>query len=339
MHKDYIYSHIRKTGILSSIICSIILAIVIGLYFYIPFTDVFFPNSLTFANSAATMYASDVEFVEITLNDAKYTGYDCYKHGRKYASYYYSLVNNSCTLILVSNSAKNNLPNVLNEYTIKARLVEDSKLSDEVISHMAEDLNWTETGLRSVTSNITIDETSYHLDIYSYLALVLITIGLISLGFLITNIVYIILPGLHPACINFRRLISGKRGLEHVNYELSSKLILQSGSISLTENYIVSKNFFSIEIIPINSIIWAYEHSTWHNFLWFKLKLTYTLNLMCRHGIHADSTHNTKEDIDTILNYLEDNYPDIIFGYTKDNRKLAHRKAHSSSKNRRMKRR
>lgn len=306
--------------------------VILVLFFHIPFSDIFYPTQMSYANSASTVYSSDVEYIEVTLNDARYTGYDCYRRGKVYASYYYSLINNSCTLILVKNNSQKKLPEILNDYTIKARLMENSKLTDKVITNLSADLDWTKEGLQSVTSLVTIDETAYHLEVYYYLAICLGSIALILISFIIANIIYAIFPAFYPACIYFKRLSGGNNKIVHVNYELSSRVILKSGSIILTDNYIVSTSPFNIEIIPIKKIIWAYEHSTWHHFLWFKIKLTYTLNLLCQHRIHAYSPRNTKEDIDTILNYLQDNYPDIIFGYTKENKIKALKKSSNYSK-------
>lgn len=332
MQKDFIYTHIRKISIYNTIISLAAFLVILVLSFRIPFSEIFSPAEMSYANSASTVYASDVEYVEITLNDARYTGYDCYRRGKVYASYYYSLVNNSCTLILVKNNNQKKTPEVLENYTIKARLIENNKLTDKVITNLSNDLDWTKEGLLSVTSNVTIDETGYHLDVYFYLALCLGTIALILISFIIANVIYAVFPSFYPSCIYFKRLSGGKDKIIHVNYELSSRIILKSGSIILTDNYIISTSPFNIEIIPINKIIWAYEHSTWHHFLWFKTKLTYTLNLLCKHRIHAYSPRNTKEDIDTVLNYLQDNYPNIIFGYSKENRLKALKKSSHSPK-------
>lgn len=332
MQNDFIYKHIRKISIYNTIVSLAAFVIIFALAFHIPFTDIFYPIQMSYANSASTVYASDVEYVEITLNNAHYTGYDYYLRGKKYASYYYSLINNSCTLILVKTDHHKKLPEVLDNYTIKARLIENSKSTDKVISSMSADLDWTYEGLNSVVSSITIDETKYHLEIYFYLAVCLGTIALILISFIIANVIYAIFPVLYPACIYFKRLSGRENKIMHVNKELSSNVILKSGNIILTEHYIISTSPFSIEIIPINKIIWAYEHSTWHHFLWFKTKLTYTLNLLCKHRIHAYSPRNTKEDIDVVINYLQDNYPDIIFGYTKENKKKAFKKASKSGR-------
>ncbi len=326
LKKNFIYRYIKKICFLSAAISLTAIIIIIVIAVNIPFSDIFYPTYISYATSASTVYDSDVEYIEVTLNNAKYTGYDCIKRGKVYGSYYYCLVNNSCTFILVKNSSKNPLPEVLDDYSINARIIPSDSLSKKMIRELADDLGWTEEGLNKVASNVIIDETSYHMDIFFYLAICLGTMALILISFIITNIIYIIVPSLYPSCLYFNRLSHGQHSIAHVDYELTSRVILKSGNITLTENHIVATSLFNIEIVPISKIVWAYEHSTWHHFLWFKIKLTYTLHLLCRHHIYIYSSRNTKEDIDTVIQYLKDNYPNIILGYSKDNRKLALKK-------------
>lgn len=326
MKKNFVYSYIQKICIRSAVISAVAMIIIILIGHSIPFDDVFSLSSMSFANSASTVYDSGTEYVEVTLNNAKYTGFDCIKRGKIYASYYYSLVNNQCTFILVKNSSSSPLPETLNDYTIQARLIETNQLSDKMMKDFAQNIGWTTEGLKKVAASVIIDETAYHIDIYYYLALCLIITALLLLCFTVINIVYAFIPKISPPCIVFNRLSEREHSIAHVNFELTSRVILQSGNITLTENYIVTTGLLSIEMIPINKIVWAYEHSTWHHFLWFKIKLTYTLHILCQHKIYLYSPRNTKEDIDSVIHYLQDNYPDIIFGYTKENKKIARKK-------------
>lgn len=326
MKKDFIYPYIKKICIRSSIISAIAAFIVVIIGYNIPFSDVFSLSSMSLANSASTVYASGVEYVEVKLNNARYTGFDCIRHGKVYGSYYYSLVNNQCTFILVKNSSSSPLPEILNDYTIQAKLVEYDNMSENMMEDFAQNLGWTVEGLKKVSSAVIIDETAYNINIYYYLVLCLIVTVIMLVSFTIINIVYIFIPKIAPPCITFNRLSEHEHNIMRVNFELASRVLLKSGNITLTKNYIVITRFFNIEIIPINKIIWAYEHSTWHHILWFKFKLTYTLHILCKHKIYFYSPRNTKEDIDTVINYLNNNYPDIIFGYTKENRKMAYKK-------------
>lgn len=323
MKKNYIYSYVKKICMRSTLIYLAALILIIIIVLNIPFTEVFNPSQMSYVASAPEKYKSGTEYVDITLHNAKYTGYDYIKHGKVYGSYYYCLVNNRCTFILLRNTSKNQLPELLETYSIKARLVPTDSLSEKMIKNFADDLEWTEDGLKKVSSDVVIDELAYHLDVYYYLAIYFIIMALILISFIIINIIYVAIPSLHPACMNFNRISHRETSIKHVNYELSSKTIMKSGNITLTENYIIATGFFNLEIVPIEKIVWAYEHSTWKRFLWFRIKLTYTLHLLCEHHIYIYSPRNTKEDIDSVLQYLQDYYPNIIFNYSKENKRTA----------------
>lgn len=319
MKNNFIYRHIRKSSLIGIILSLVVLSVISLLFYFIPFNEVFYPDVLSYTYRASDKYSSGTEYVELTLNNVHYTGYDCYRRGRIYASYYYSLMQNSCTLILVNNR-NGKLPDELNKYTITARLVKNDKLTDDVIDKMAKDLNWTTEGLRSITTDILIDETAYKYDIYLYLAIALGIIALIIMSYLISNIVYIIVPAVNPSCLYFRRLSRWKKNISNVNHELSSDIVIKSGNIMLTQNYIICTSLFNIEIIPINRIIWAYEHNTWQHFLWFKTKLNYTLSLLYGYRTHIDAVADSKEDIDSILRYLFNKAPGILIDYTPENK-------------------
>jgi len=161
LKKDFIYTHIRHISLRLFSISLVPLTIIILLLLNIPFSDIFYPRNLTYANSAATVYDSGNEYVEITLNNINYTGYDCIRRGKIYGSYYYSLVNNSCTFILIDTSDMNEIQPTLSNHTITARLVPADSLLDEVMQSFAMDIGWTFEGLKNVSSSVVIDETDY----------------------------------------------------------------------------------------------------------------------------------------------------------------------------------
>ena len=82
MKKNFIYRYINKICFLSAAISLTAIIIIIVIAVNIPFSDIFYPTYISYATSASTVYDSDVEYIEVTLNNAKYTGYDCIKRGK-----------------------------------------------------------------------------------------------------------------------------------------------------------------------------------------------------------------------------------------------------------------
>lgn len=326
MKTNYVYNRIRKSSIYSSLFMVSVLVTVIIIIRLIPFSEIFSPIKISVANSASTVYDSGVEYIDLTANEIYYTGYDSYRSGHKTGSYYYSLVNNSCTLILIKDKSSNP-PETLTNYHIQARLVKNSSLSKSIIKKLAKDLNWTTDGLSSVISNVTIDETAYHYEMYIYVALSLASILIIFLSLLITNIIFIAVPGFHPACINFNRLGGSIKELNQVNREINNMVVFRTRNLILTERYIISTSALNLEIIPIRAIVWAYEHA--HTPRFFKIKTNYkhTLNLLCRHRIYLYLPKDSEDNINNVLAFLRENYPNIIMGYSKENREMALKKS------------
>lgn len=325
---NFVYKHIRKTSIYSSILMFPFFIIVILISIKIPFKEIFTPLELSVANSAKTVYESGIEYVELTLSEVHYTGYDSYRRNKKNGSYYYSLVNNNCTLILIETKSKKP-PKLLSDYKINARLIEDSELSETVIKKLAKDLDWTVDGLTSVTSNITIDETAYHKEIYIYVGLTLITLIIIFISIIIKNIIYILFPGFHPSCIFFTRLGGSIKELNKVNYEICNDVVLKADNIILTEKYIISATTFNLEIIPIRSVFWIYEHIPAHHRI--KNPSSHTLIFVCRHKIYFDFKRISSDNLSEIIKYIENRYPSILLGYSKENHDITLKKIHQKN--------
>lgn len=323
MNNNFIYIHIRHICFRIFSLMLIPLALFFLLLSQTPFLKVFRPFQLSYANSASTVYNSGNDYVQITLKDATYTGYDCTRRGERYGSYYYSLVNNSCTFIVVDTSDMKEVPSTLSNYTISAKLVSQDSILKKVMENFANDIAWTYDGLQSVTSPIVIDETEYNLSFFRYLAFIYILILLLILAIMIVQVIYFIFPWLYPACINFRRINQVHKGIARVNYELTDRVVHQFGNITLTEHFLVAFTSFHLEIVPIKKIVWVYSHSRWHRILWFKSKLSYSLYITCRKNIRIYSPRNTHEDIEAVIDYFETYYPDILIGFSKENKKRA----------------
>lgn len=324
---NLIYTQIRHISLRLFSFTLIALALFMLIVIQIPFDEIFQPFPLSYVNAANTVYDTGTDYVELTLDDVTYTGYDCTRRGKRYGSYYYSLVNNACTFVVVDTSAMNEIPATLTDYKITARLVSHDAMLDEVLEAFAEDIGWTYEGLKSVTFPVIVDETEYNILFFRYLVFICTVILICIITMLMMQIIYFIFPWLYPACINFRRISQAHKGVARVNRELQDNVIHQFGNITLTEHFLVAFNSFHLEIVPIKKIIWVYSHSRWHRILWLKSRLSYSLYITCQKHIRIYSPGNTKEDIDAVIEYFNTKYPDILIGYSKEHRRLAKKKA------------
>ena len=75
-------------------------------------------------------------------------------------------------------------------------------------------------------------------------------------------------------------------------------------------------------ILPLKQLAWVYEHSSTASFLSHRRKVRYTITYYNKrkHAVH--SVYENYTDVDTILSYLRDYYPEILNGYTPENQAL-----------------
>ncbi len=325
MKSNFVYNQIRKSSLVNIAVATVILTVVLVLAFNIPFNKVLNLQYIDSVAKVSDSHLKGVDYAELTIGELKYTGYDYYRRGKRYASYYYNITNNTCTFVLVENKGKE-VKTSLKDHSSKARLIDNNSKTDELTTLLAKDLNWTPEGLKSITSTVMVDETLYHSTRYLYLAVSLLVILVFISLFLISNLFIMIFPAFHPSCRYLEKLTNGKKDIGTVSIEVRNRIILKTDNLILTKHYLINTSLFNFEIVPIGRIIWAYEHSKWHHILWHKTKLSYTLSILYGHKILIDSTKNTKEDIDRILDYFEENYDSIIIGYTEENRILAQKK-------------
>ena len=69
-------------------------------------------------------------------------------------------------------------------------------------------------------------------------------------------------------------------------------------------------------------IIIAYEHSTLKSFLGMHLKVSYTLHLKCSKLMRFHISRKTLEEANSVLDYIRENKPDTLVGYTNENKEL-----------------
>ena len=321
--KNTIAAQIRHLSLRLAILCLLpIIAIILSLYI-IPFKEMFKPTPLAFTSLSESAYNSGTKYVEVTLTNVNYTGYDCTSNGRLVGSYYYSLVNDVCIFILVDTSDMDTIPAVLTDYTINAKIVPTDKMIDSIISKFSLDIGWTYDGLKSITKNVYIDETEYNLTFYRFLKLALILLLIVFGVYCFINILFIIYPAIYPACIIFRILTHGKTTISQIDEELTNMPHKDYNNLHISEHYIISSTFFQLDIIPIEHLVWVYEHTKIHRFLWFKSHISYSIHMTGIGSGHIHSAHHTKEETEAIVNHLTAHSPNLLVGFSKTNRKKA----------------
>ena len=74
---NYVYNQIRKVSFMGIIVSGIVLISVILLGINLPFKKVFNPTKVSLISQISKARNEGNNYIEITLNDLHYTGYDC----------------------------------------------------------------------------------------------------------------------------------------------------------------------------------------------------------------------------------------------------------------------
>ncbi len=287
---------------------------------WIPFSNIFLPYHIDSPADAQEAYDNGYYYVEFNLDRALYTGYDTMKGNSPATSYYYDLDKNYCTFLQFDFENTNERSASLINYTITAKLVHGDAIYDQMIEQFASDIGWTGSGLNKISSPIIISESEYHLLRYVIFFLITITILIVSLLSILSNILYIIIPKWHPAIIKLRKF--GKITINDIDNELNDSLILDAGHMHITKHYFVDLGRMEISIIPLDRIIWSYSHNHWNNFLHMHFKLVYTLTNITDNNMKFTSIWKNRTDTKAIIEYLHAYNENILIGHTPENKKL-----------------
>jgi hypothetical protein len=293
------------------------------LYNYLPFEDVFTPKLINSSKEALFEYEKGTEYVNIKLDTLYYTGFDLMSGDKTVASYYYSLLNNECTFYLIENKLIPEKPVTLKNFSFNAGFSKDSGPTDNMIASFSESLDWNYDSLKKISSPIIIDSTEYNYIVYLFVFILIIAVILYSVAYITANLLFILIPFIHPSLIHIYYLSDKKRMFDAYkdlveDYNTNKKLI--AGDMILTSKYFINLGNNEVSILPLKDIVFGYEHGRLKSLLGIHLKITHNLYFRGKSYFKVEASHKAATNITLVMDYLRENYPDIIWGYTKENR-------------------
>lgn len=319
---NILHHHIRKICIKNIIIAFIPLIIFTIPLLLLPFRDIFYPVDLSRPSEFESVYDNDQLYVDITIDTLHFTGYQLISGNRITGSYYYCIYEDKVFFVLLNNTSKKPKDTIYN-VNCRGKLSQwDSNLRTAMAGYSG-DIQFSDAGLVSLTSPIMLDETSYNFTLYTYMFVYMICFIVILVLFILVNLVQFAIPDLHSSFNKFRHL-SPHTHLHGVVQEMQNVRAIVN-NIYFTEHYLISFERNGLVILPLNSIKWVYEQSKTHHILWFKIKTTYNIHFQSVRRIRSVISGKPKEDLDTIIDYLSNNYPDITIGYSLENKKKFHK--------------
>lgn len=319
-YEHYISKHIKsvyKRRLASPILYLVILVI---LWILLPLQDLLFPQEITSVSDLSSYSRQKSSYVQTTLTDLYFTGYTNTIFGQKTGYYYYTMWEDKCVIVLLSpRTCEEGLPSI-EAVHIRGRVLPGNKSFHTLLNHLAEDLNWTSTGIAKKVSPYFISEPDFNSIPSTLLMIVYFLTGAYALFRLTADTLYILFPVLAPACRQLKHF--GKPGvlLAQAETELATLPQLATEDMFITEHYFIELASYGIAIVPIEEIIWIYKHSTLHKFLWYHFSISYTLHITANKHLYIQCPKNIKSDIDGIMDYLAEANHNILVGFNEENR-------------------
>lgn len=304
-----------------AVFCLLLLLLLIVVWMAYPFQEFFSPVEIVGSRSASTLKA-DTKYVEITDITLHYTGYCNQKSDNPKGYFYYGFVGNKCLFFLLSNDTCNQGQESITFSAIRGTVYRNSAFFDQLVTYLAEDLDWNKTQLTNISQPYLINETGYNYGFHIVL-LALFTAFSVGVVFaLIINLAFTTNPSLTQLPVCGYSLKRAARFLAVVEKELDNHCLVTAGDFAITKRFVISLSKRNPLIIPIKKIVWVYEHSTVSGFPGKNGKIFYTITFYNKKKRASICTHNQKEDVDTVLSYLRDYYPEILNGFSEENKLL-----------------
>lgn len=290
------------------------------LWFLFPIGEMAAPSQLSGTDTLTSAYEADKEYVTVTLENLSFTGYTMSRFDSISGYWYYGKQNDTFYIALLTPlTCEQGLPTI-ESATIRCRIVENNDIYQDLLTALATDLNWTESGLKNQLSAYYYSEPDYNPMTNTALFLVYFGTMIYALICLGRYVLYTKVPLLAPACQNLVVFGDPKAQLEEAEEELATLPQLATEDMFITEHYFILTSPYANAIVPIDQILWIYKHSTLNKFLWYHFSISYTLHITANKHLYIQCPKNLKSDIDGIIDYLAEANHNILVGFTEENR-------------------
>lgn len=317
-----ILSYIRKTQLKHLFYPLMLLSVVIFLVWRSPVTDYVTKRTISNAVLINDSIAKKVLYAKIKTGTLYYSGEDCIAGSELIGHYYYELVNGTCHFYLIRATAGYPASETLNGQTIIGRVdAFESETLDPLTQKLAENISWDATSLKSVCQKYFINQTAYLNTREIVLMAVLLAVFVLMIVIIIQTITYIINPRLTKTYRNLEHYGDAERILTDVEKQIHRKILFETKTLILTPRYLVELSDEICAIIPLEAVLWIYDHATMRRTLKGK-QLSYTIHVVTMKGEEYTLNGKTHREVSAIYHELNTRYPNFFFGYSKEHQEM-----------------
>lgn len=323
-----IYNNIRKFYFKHIIWPLFPIAVTIMILLLVPFKDVLNPKKVDSTADIIDAVKNGHVYLEISLPRLIYSGYDYMRDNDIYGEYYYDLVDSEkCVFFLVKPTEKRAHTH-LNNVVKRVKVTEINGVFDNMLSMFASNINWTEEGVKDITEDYILSEVDYHYRIYTVILWMIMATLVYSIAVFLYNLFIGMFPMLSPKLLLAKYMYNSERRekvkgvgrfVAQVAEEMTSAKVCLGG-MYITDNFFVNLDTSNYDIVPISKIVLLYEHSTLKAFLGIHMKVSYTLHIKVSKLLRFHAPKKDLADVNGILDYFREHEPDVLIGYTDENK-------------------
>jgi len=328
MTQKKLYSHVRTVCLRRMVWPLFPIIVSVALLLLIPFKSMLTPIKVSSVKEAIKAVEEGNEYIELTVPRLVYSGYNYMKDSDVYGCYYYELVEGEgCVFFLMEPLEEEGYQSVINNVSVKVKVIETNGIFDNMLEMFSHVIDWTAEGVSGITKPYVLSEINYHYNTYVIIYIVIATLFIYGIVLFLYNLVFVIAPWMSPKILYPKVVVDGNifkidNFMDRLVEQMNDARV-NEGGMYITEDYFVNISKWEFCIVPLDKIKFAYEHSTLKSFLGMHLDVTYTLHLKCSNIIRYHVTKKTLEQTNTILEYFKENIPEILIGYTNENKEMA----------------
>lgn len=327
-----ILSYIRKTQFKRLFYPLMLLGVVIFLVWRSPVTDYVTKRTLSNAVLINDATAKKVLYAKIKTGTLYYSGEDCIAGNELIGHYYYELVNGICHFYLIRAAAGYPAAETLDGQTVIGRVdAFGAETLDPLTQKLAENISWDAASLKSVCQKYFINQTAYLNSREIVLMIVLLTVFVLMIVIIIRTITYIISPRRTKTYRNLERYGDAEHILTDMEKQIHRKILLRTKTLILTPRYLVELSDEVCAIVPLEAVLWIYDHAAMRRTLKGK-QLSYTIHVVTMKGEEYTLSGKTHREVSAIYHELNTRYPNFFFGYSKEHQEMVQYVLHEMKK-------
>lgn len=332
-----LYKHIRSVGLrrlLWPLLPMLFAVITIN---WIPFKEIIHPMVVNSTGEAIEAVEDGHKYLQINIDQVVYSGYNYMKDEKIYGEYYYDLVDDKTCLFYLFDPIDQDVEQYLLEDVHRTvKVVDTDGIFDNMLEMFSNSIDWTYDGVNEITKDYVLTEKGYNKPMYIAMFCALVALFVYGAALFAYNMLLILMPWMSPKILyaklkREKSLFKMDRFVGSVVDEMENVEPIGNG-MYITKHYFLDLSKSEFTIVPLDEIKMAYEHGTLKTFLGLHLAVTYTLHLKCSNIVRFHAPRKKLSDVHAVLDYLRENRPEILIGYTSENRKLFKRILKSSTK-------